>query len=73
MPRENDKLEALGPEPSSSGEETSDAVVMEKRDQTPSQDDVKVTKQDKNFIKPLYGLMQDYQANLVNTILDPNN
>lgn len=54
VPRENGKLEAVGPEPSSSGEETSDAVVMEKRDQTPSQDDVKVTKQDKNLIKPLY-------------------
>ncbi|CAO2626318.1 Protein FAM13C [Lemmus lemmus] len=34
-PRENGKLEAMGPEPSSSGEEASDAVVMEKRDQTP--------------------------------------
>ncbi|CAO2608370.1 Protein FAM13C, partial [Lemmus lemmus] len=53
-PRENGKLEAVGPEPSSSGEEASDAVVMEKRDQTPPQDDVKVTKQDKNLIKPLY-------------------
>nr|XP_048307486.1 protein FAM13C isoform X2 [Myodes glareolus] len=54
VPRENGKLEAVGPEPSSSGEETSDAVVMEKRDQTPPQDDAKVTKQDKNLIKPLY-------------------
>ncbi|XP_041511605.1 protein FAM13C isoform X3 [Microtus oregoni] len=54
VPRENGKLEAVGPEPSSSGEETSDAAVMEKRDQTPLQDDVKVTKQDKNLIKPLY-------------------
>lgn len=42
MPRENGKLEAVGPEPSSSGEETSDAVMMEKRDQTPPQDDAKV-------------------------------
>ncbi|KAK7803717.1 hypothetical protein U0070_011885 [Myodes glareolus] len=54
VPRENGKLEALGLEPSSPGEETSDAVVMEKRDQTPSQSDVKVTKQGKNLIKPLY-------------------
>ncbi|CAH6789797.1 Fam13c [Phodopus roborovskii] len=54
VPRENGKLEAVGPEPSSFGEETSDAVMMERRDQIPSQDDVKVTKQDKNLIKPLY-------------------
>ncbi|EGW13174.1 Protein FAM13C [Cricetulus griseus] len=54
VPRENGKLEAVGPEPSSSGEETSDAVMMEKRDQIAPQDDVKVTKQDKNLIKPLY-------------------
>ncbi|XP_006979108.2 protein FAM13C isoform X1 [Peromyscus maniculatus bairdii] len=53
-PRENGKLEAVGPEPSSSGEETSDAVMMERREQVPPQDDVKVTKQDKNLIKPLY-------------------
>ncbi|XP_036023146.1 protein FAM13C isoform X3 [Onychomys torridus] len=53
-PRENGKLEAVGPEPSSSGEETLDAVMMERREQVPPQDDVKVTKQDKNLIKPLY-------------------
>ncbi|XP_005070841.1 protein FAM13C isoform X2 [Mesocricetus auratus] len=54
VPRENGKLEAVGPEPSSSGEETSDAVLMEKRDQIPPRDDMKITKQDKNLIKPLY-------------------
>ncbi|XP_055454901.1 protein FAM13C isoform X1 [Psammomys obesus] len=54
VPRENGKLEAVGPEPSSSGEETSDAVMLEKREQIPPQDDVKVAKQDKNLIKPLY-------------------
>uniref|UniRef100_A0A8C8UCW6 FAM13A-like domain-containing protein n=1 Tax=Peromyscus maniculatus bairdii TaxID=230844 RepID=A0A8C8UCW6_PERMB len=53
-PREKGKVEAVGPEPSSSGEETSDAVMMERREQVPRQDDVKVTKQDKNLIKPLY-------------------
>ncbi|XP_051009159.1 protein FAM13C isoform X3 [Acomys russatus] len=54
VPRENGKLEAVGPEPSSSGEETSDAVMLEKREQIPPEDDVKVAKQDKNLIKPLY-------------------
>ncbi|KAL1771641.1 hypothetical protein HispidOSU_019851 [Sigmodon hispidus] len=54
VPRENGKLEAVGPEPSSSGEETSDAVMMERREEGPPQDDVKVNKQDKNLIKPLY-------------------
>uniref|UniRef100_A0A8C6ICJ0 Family with sequence similarity 13, member C n=1 Tax=Mus spicilegus TaxID=10103 RepID=A0A8C6ICJ0_MUSSI len=54
VPRENGKSEAVGPEPGSSGEETSDAVVPEKREQTPPQDDGKGTKQDKNLIKPLY-------------------
>ncbi|KAJ8780272.1 hypothetical protein J1605_011770 [Eschrichtius robustus] len=41
VPRENGKLEAVGPEPGSSGEETPDAVltcVKEKREQLPSQD-----------------------------------
>ncbi|GAB1295209.1 Protein FAM13C [Apodemus speciosus] len=50
VPRENGKSEAVGPEPSSCGEETADAVMLE----IPPQDDVKVTKQDKNLIKPLY-------------------
>ncbi|KAF6317167.1 family with sequence similarity 13 member C [Rhinolophus ferrumequinum] len=57
VPRENGKPEAVGPEPSSSGEETPDAVLTclkEKREQLPSQEDSKVTKQDKNLIKPLY-------------------
>lgn len=52
MPRENGELEAVSPKPSFSAEETSDTVVMKKRDQT--QDDVKVTKQHKNLIKPFY-------------------
>ncbi|XP_023971408.1 protein FAM13C isoform X1 [Physeter macrocephalus] len=57
VPGENGKPEAVGPEPGSSGEETPDAVltcVKEKRDQLPSQEVSKVTKQDKNLIKPLY-------------------
>ncbi|KAM9197736.1 protein FAM13C isoform 2-T2 [Dugong dugon] len=57
VPRENGKPEAAGPEPSSSGEETPDAVLKclkEKREQLPPQEDAKVTKQDKNLIKPLY-------------------
>ncbi|XP_054428733.1 protein FAM13C isoform X2 [Pteronotus mesoamericanus] len=57
VPRENGKPEAVGPEPSSSGEETPDAVwtcLKEKREQLPSQEDSKVIKQDKNLIKPLY-------------------
>ncbi|XP_035882821.1 protein FAM13C isoform X3 [Phyllostomus discolor] len=57
VPTENVKPEAVGPEPSSSGEETPDAVwtcLKEKREQLPSQEDSKVTKQDKNLIKPLY-------------------
>ncbi|XP_058399388.1 protein FAM13C isoform X2 [Diceros bicornis minor] len=57
VPRENGKPEAVGPEPSSSGEETPDAVLTclkEKREQLPSQEDSKGTKQDKNLIKPLY-------------------
>ncbi|XP_011360503.1 protein FAM13C isoform X2 [Pteropus vampyrus] len=55
-PRDDGKPEAVGPEPSSSGEETPDAVtcLKEKREQLPSQEDSKVTKQDKNLIKPLY-------------------
>ncbi|XP_069316693.1 protein FAM13C isoform X1 [Eulemur rufifrons] len=57
VPRENGKPEAAGPEPSSSGEETPDAVLTclkEKREPLPPQEDSKVTKQDKNLIKPLY-------------------
>ncbi|XP_036918635.1 protein FAM13C isoform X1 [Sturnira hondurensis] len=57
VPRESVKPEAMGPEPSSSGEETPDAVwtcLKEKREPLPSQEDSKVTKQDKNLIKPLY-------------------
>ncbi|XP_071466836.1 protein FAM13C isoform X5 [Marmota flaviventris] len=57
VPRENGKPEAAGPEPSSSGEETLDAVLTclkEKREHLPLQEDFKVTKQDKNLIKPLY-------------------
>ncbi|XP_045424749.1 protein FAM13C isoform X1 [Lemur catta] len=57
VPRENGKPEAAGPEPSSSGEETPDAALTclkEKREQLPPQEDSKVTKQDKNLIKPLY-------------------
>ncbi|XP_058434015.1 protein FAM13C isoform X2 [Marmota monax] len=57
VPRENGKPEAAGPEPSSSGEETLDAVLTclkEKREHLPPQEDFKVTKQDKNLIKPLY-------------------
>ncbi|KAM5139489.1 protein FAM13C isoform 3-T3 [Callospermophilus lateralis] len=57
VPRENGKPEAAGPEPSSSGEETLDAVLTclkEKRENLPLQEDFKVTKQDKNLIKPLY-------------------
>ncbi|XP_076981375.1 protein FAM13C isoform X2 [Tamandua tetradactyla] len=57
VPRENGKSEAAGPEPSSSGEETADATLTclkEKREQPPPQEDAKVTKQDKNLIKPLY-------------------
>ncbi|XP_023600139.1 protein FAM13C isoform X2 [Myotis lucifugus] len=55
VPREG-RPEAVGPEPSSSGEETPDAVLtcLEKREQLPSEEDSKVTKQDKNLIKPLY-------------------
>nr|KAF6424860.1 family with sequence similarity 13 member C [Molossus molossus] len=55
VPREG-KPEAVGPEPSSSGEEIPDAVLTcsEKREQLPCQEDSKVTKQDKNLIKPLY-------------------
>lgn len=52
MPRENGELEAVSPKPSSAAEETSDTMVMKKRDQT--QDDVKVTKQHNNLIKPFY-------------------
>ncbi|XP_053439847.1 protein FAM13C isoform X2 [Nycticebus coucang] len=57
VPPENGKPEAAGPEPSSSGEETPDAALTglkEKREQFPYQEDAKVTKQDKNLIKPLY-------------------
>lgn len=44
-PRENGKPEAGGPEPSSSGEETPEAVLtcLKKREQLPSQEDSKVT------------------------------
>lgn len=52
VPRENGELEAVSPKPSSAAEETSDTMVMKKRDQT--QDDVKVTKQHNNLIKPFY-------------------
>ncbi|XP_031993710.1 protein FAM13C isoform X6 [Hylobates moloch] len=57
VPRENGKPEAAGPEPSSSGEEAPDAALTclkERREQLPPQEDSKVTKQDKNLIKPLY-------------------
>ncbi|XP_006895644.1 PREDICTED: protein FAM13C isoform X2 [Elephantulus edwardii] len=56
FPTENGKPEAAGPEPSASGEETPDAVIkcLKKREQLLSQEDPKVTKQDKNLIKPLY-------------------
>ncbi|KAM8773869.1 protein FAM13C isoform 2-T2 [Rhynchonycteris naso] len=56
VPRENEKPAAVGPEQSFSGEETPDAVLtcLKKRQQLPSQEDPKVTKQDKNLIKPLY-------------------
>ncbi|KAM6184170.1 protein FAM13C isoform 3-T3 [Erethizon dorsatum] len=57
VPRENGKPEATGPEPSSSGEETSDAALTclkEKREHFSPQEDSKVTKQEKNLIKPLY-------------------
>ncbi|XP_004680933.2 PREDICTED: protein FAM13C isoform X2 [Condylura cristata] len=56
VPREKEKPEAVGPEPNSSGEETSDAVLtcVKKREQLSCQEDSKVTKQDKNLIKPLY-------------------
>ncbi|XP_073935004.1 protein FAM13C isoform X2 [Castor canadensis] len=57
VPKENGKPEAAGPDPSSSGEETSEAILTslkEKREQLPPQEDSKVTKQDKNLIKPLY-------------------
>lgn len=45
VPRENGKLEAVGPEPCSSGEETPDAVLTclkEKREQLSAQEDSKV-------------------------------
>ncbi|XP_054994422.1 protein FAM13C isoform X2 [Sorex araneus] len=57
VPRESGKPEAMGPEPSSSGEETPDSVLTslkDKGEKLPSQEDSKVTKQDKNLIKPLY-------------------
>ncbi|XP_040831994.1 protein FAM13C isoform X3 [Ochotona curzoniae] len=57
VPREPGRLEAAGPEPSCSGEETSDAMLTclkEKRQQLPLQEESKVAKQDKNLIKPLY-------------------
>ncbi|KAM5236683.1 protein FAM13C isoform 2-T2 [Ctenodactylus gundi] len=57
VPRESGNPEAAGPEPSSSGEEASDAVVMclqEKSEQQLPPEESKVTKQDKNLIKPLY-------------------
>ncbi|XP_014640451.1 PREDICTED: protein FAM13C isoform X3 [Ceratotherium simum simum] len=49
VPRENGKPEAVGPEPSSSGEETPDAVLTclkEKREQLPSQEDSKQEEED---------------------------
>ncbi|XP_055976430.1 protein FAM13C [Sorex fumeus] len=55
--RESGKPDAMGPEPSSSGEETPDSVLTslkDKGEKLPSQEDSKVTKQDKNLIKPLY-------------------
>ncbi|XP_036750957.2 protein FAM13C isoform X5 [Manis pentadactyla] len=57
VPRENGKPEAGGPEPGSPAEDAPDAVLMclkERREQLPSQEDSKVTKQDKNLMKPLY-------------------
>nr|XP_023439804.2 protein FAM13C isoform X3 [Dasypus novemcinctus] len=54
--RENGQSEAAGPGPSCSGE-TTDATMTslkEKSEQLPPQEDAKVTKQDKNLIKPLY-------------------
>ncbi|XP_004645929.1 protein FAM13C isoform X2 [Octodon degus] len=56
VPRENGKPQATGLEPVSFGE-TSDAgltCLMEKREYFPAQEEPKVTKQDKNLIKPLY-------------------
>lgn len=47
----------MGAGPSSSGEEIPDAVLTllkEKREQLSSQEDSKVTKQDKNVIKLIY-------------------
>ncbi|XP_046510130.1 protein FAM13C isoform X3 [Equus quagga] len=49
VPRENGKPEAMGPEPSSSGEETPDAVLTclkQKREQLPSQEDSKQEEED---------------------------
>ncbi|XP_049646480.1 protein FAM13C isoform X2 [Suncus etruscus] len=57
VPRENGKPDAMGPEPSSSGEEMPDAVLTslkDKGEKLPSQEESKVTKQDKNLIRPLY-------------------
>lgn len=45
VPRENGKPEAVGPEPSSSGEDTPDTVLTclkEKTEQLPAQEDSKV-------------------------------
>ncbi|XP_036294312.1 protein FAM13C isoform X2 [Pipistrellus kuhlii] len=55
VPREG-KPEAVGPEPSSLGEETPEAVLtcLDKRQQLPFEENSKVTKQDKNLAKPLY-------------------
>ncbi|KAM6185296.1 protein FAM13C isoform 2-T2 [Rhynchocyon petersi] len=54
--REHGKPEAAGPEASSSGEETPDAMMkcLKKKEQLLPQDEPKVIKQDKILIKPLY-------------------
>ncbi|XP_072485004.1 protein FAM13C isoform X2 [Notamacropus eugenii] len=57
IPKEVEKPEAAGTEPNSSGEEMSDALVKqpkEQREPLTAQEDAKVTKQDKSLIKPLY-------------------
>ncbi|XP_028915331.1 protein FAM13C isoform X1 [Ornithorhynchus anatinus] len=55
--KENGKPEAAGAEPNSSGEEAPDVMLMqlkEKRQQLNLPEEIKVTKQDKSLIKPLY-------------------
>ncbi|XP_068957774.1 protein FAM13C [Petaurus breviceps papuanus] len=57
IPKEMEKPEAAGTEPNSSGEEMSDMLVKQPKDQREpltAQEDAKVTKQDKSLIKPLY-------------------